>query len=250
MIIYPSIDILDGKCVRLSQGRYDKVTVYSDDPAGFALKWAFAGARYIHVVDLDGARSGLPVNDSVIRKIAGEAGIPVQAGGGIRTMERIRELVDMGISRVVLGTAAVKKPGFAAEAVSVYGDKIAVGIDARDGFVATDGWESKSGYKAVEFAMEMENAGVGTIIYTDISRDGMMSGPNLDAMHAMVDAIGCAVIASGGVACLEDVIALAGTGVAGVISGKALYEGRLNLFEAQKKLDELTKTEERCLQKE
>ncbi|MBN2558561.1 MAG: 1-(5-phosphoribosyl)-5-((5-phosphoribosylamino)methylideneamino)imidazole-4-carboxamide isomerase, partial [Clostridia bacterium] len=138
MIIYPSIDILDGKCVRLTQGSYAKVTVYSDDPAGFAAEWAVAGARYIHVVDLDGARTGFPANDSVIRKIAGEAGIPVQAGGGIRTMDRIRELVDMGISRVVLGTAAVRTPGFAAEAVAAYGDRIAVGIDARDGFVATD----------------------------------------------------------------------------------------------------------------
>ena len=184
------------------------------------------------MVDLNGARTGEPVNNSVISQIVKKAGVPVQVGGGIRSMQRIRELLDTGVRRVILGTGAVKEPGFVRQAVAEFGDAIVVGIDAKDGFVATDGWEEKSSREAIEFAKEMEEIGVATIIYTDIARDGMLTGPNIEAMEKMAAAVGCDVIASGGVSCVEDITALAGTGVSGVITGKALYEGRLDLEEA------------------
>ncbi len=232
MLIYPAIDILGGKCVRLSRGKYDRVTVYSDNPVEFVSKWTAMGAGYIHVVDLDGARSGSPINNAVVGEIVRSSGVPVQTGGGIRSLERIRELFKLGISRVILGTAAVKDSILVDSALEEFGDKIAVGVDALDGFVTTDGWEKSSRRKAVEFAHEMENRGIKTIIYTDISTDGMLSGPNLGAMKEMAQAVGCDIIASGGVSCLQDIIALEKTGVAGVIVGKALYEGKLDLKDA------------------
>lgn len=232
LIIYPAIDILSGRCVRLSRGRYDQVTVYSENPVDFVSKWIDMGAGYIHVVDLDGARSGSPVNNDVIKAIVEKSGVPVQTGGGIRTLERVRELIGLGISRVILGTAAVKNPGLVNTALSEFGEKIAIGIDALDGFVTTDGWEKSSKQNAVGFAREMESMGVSTIIYTDICTDGMLSGPNLVAMQEMADAVRCRIIASGGVSCIDDIVALEKTGVDGVIVGKAIYEGRLNLREA------------------
>lgn len=238
MIIYPAIDILDGKCVRLSQGNYDKVTIYSEDPAEFAALWTKRGAQFIHIVDLNGARTGKPENDGVLAGIVDKAGVPIQVGGGIRSMERIQKLISMGVRRVILGTIAVKDPGFVSDAVKKYGDSIAIGIDARDGFVAVEGWEKKSSRMAVEFAREMESLGVSTIIYTDISRDGMLSGPNIKAMRAMAVSVGCDVIASGGVGSIEDILALGKTGVEGVITGKALYENRFDLTEANKRLRE------------
>ena len=232
MIIYPAIDILDGKCVRLSQGSYDDVTVYSDNPAEFASIWAEKGAQYIHVVDLNGARTGKPENDDVLAAIVKKAGVPVQVGGGIRNIDRAEKLLSLGVSRIILGTGAVRNPKFVRDAVDMFGDSVAVGIDAKDGFVAVDGWENKSTRKVVEFAREMEAIGVRNIIYTDISRDGMLTGPNLEAMEVMVSKVSCSVIASGGIGSIEDILALGKTGVSGVITGKALYEGRLDLAKA------------------
>lgn len=233
MIIYPAIDLLDGKCVRLSQGKYDQVTVYSENPAEFAALWTSKGAQYIHVVDLNGARTGKPENNVVLAEIVKKAGAPIQVGGGIRTMERIDELLELGIERVILGTGAVKNPKFVAEAVKKHKNRIVVGIDAKDGYVAVEGWEKKSTRKAVEFAQEMEFIGVDTIIYTDISRDGMLNGPNLKAMESMATAVNCGVIASGGVGSISDIIDLNSTGVSGVITGKALYENKFDLAQAQ-----------------
>jgi len=236
MIIYPAIDILDGKCVRLSQGNYNMVTVYADDPAEFAALWTDRGAEFIHVVDLNGARTGSPANDAVLSMIVKKAGAPVQVGGGIRSLERIEQLLSMGVSRVILGTVAVRNPDLVVAAVKKHGDSIAVGIDARDGYVAVEGWEKKSNRMAVEFAREMESIGVCTIIYTDIARDGMLSGPNIKAMKAMAVSVDCDIIASGGVGKIEDIIALNKTGVTGVIVGKALYENKFDLAEANMKL--------------
>lgn len=236
MIIYPAIDILDGKCVRLSQGDYDKVTVYSENPAQFASLWTSRGAKFIHVVDLNGARTGMHTNDDVLYQVIKKAGVPIQVGGGIRSMDRVEELLSMGAQRVILGTEAVRNPEFVAEAVKKHGDSIAVGIDARDGFVAVEGWEKKSSRMAVEFAREMQSKGVRTIIYTDIARDGMLAGPNTKAMKAMVVSVDCDIIASGGVGSIEDIMALSHTGVAGVITGKALYESRFDLADANMRL--------------
>lgn len=234
MIIYPAIDIKEGKCVRLQMGKYDKVTVYSDDPVHTALRWKFAGAENIHIVDLDGARSGMPVNADLIKKIAQTCGMKVQAGGGIRTMESIREILGAGISRVVIGTAAIKEPGLIRQAVLEFGEQIAVGIDARDGKAAADGWETTSRVDAFALAGKVENLGVKTIIYTDISRDGMLKGPNTEAMEKMKKATGMKVIASGGVSSVKDIVDLKNCGLDGVIIGKALYTGAIDLGEAIK----------------
>ncbi len=232
MIIYPAIDLLDGKCVRLLQGDYDKVTVYSENPADFANIWVKKGAKFIHVVDLNGAKTGKSSNDSVIKNIVENIDVPVQVGGGIRSMSRIDELLSLGVKRIILGTVAVKNPDLVKDAVKKYGKSIAVGIDAKDDYVATDGWLNKSSYKAEEFAKEMVKIGVKTIIYTDIKRDGMLVGPNLKAMKSMAKAVSCDVIASGGVSSIADIEALSKTGVSGVITGKALYENKIDLQEA------------------
>lgn len=254
MIIYPAIDLLDGKCVRLSQGNYSNVTVYSENPAEFSAVWTSKGAEFIHVVDLNGARTGQPVNDKVLMEIVKKAGVPIQVGGGIRSMKRISELLAMGVQRVILGTGAVKNPVFVENAVKEYEDRIVVGIDAKDGFAAIDGWENKSSRKAIEFAQEMESLGVCTIIYTDISRDGMMKGPNLMAMETMVSSVACSVIASGGISSINDILELYKTGVSGVIAGRALYENKFDLSEAisrlNSKMKKVKQTEEICLPKE
>ncbi|MFO7636283.1 MAG: 1-(5-phosphoribosyl)-5-[(5-phosphoribosylamino)methylideneamino]imidazole-4-carboxamide isomerase [Clostridia bacterium] len=231
MMIYPSIDILEHKCVRLEKGRYDRVTVYPKSPLEYAAEWESLGARYIHVVDLDGARTGSPSNAGMIGRIAAAAGIPVQAGGGIRSMEAADRLFESGVQRIILGTSAVKNPDFLGKALEKYGDRIVIGIDAKDGFVAVDGWENKSTYEAVPFARMMQKLGIRTVVYTDVSRDGMLTGPNLEAMKLMAVSVTMDVIASGGVGKKDDVDALRGTGVSGVIIGKALYEGKINLKE-------------------
>lgn len=231
MIIYPAIDIRGGKCVRLTQGRYDDITIFSDDPVNMALQFQKAGAKYLHVVDLDGAR-GDTDNREIISRIAKELDIPVQTGGGIRTMADIDDVLGSGISRVILGTSAVKNPEIVSEAVKKYQNRIAVGIDAKDGFVAIEGWEKTSGVKAVEHAKNMEALGVQTIIYTDIATDGMLSGPNLLAMAEMVKKVDMEVIASGGVSSLKDIRHLKEVGVAGVIVGKAIYTGDVDLKKA------------------
>ena len=242
MIIYPAIDLIDGKCVRLAQGDYSKMTVYSDDPLKMALEFKAQGAEYIHIVDLDSARgkdsselgdwSKGKGNSEIIKEIAKKTGLKVQTGGGVRSMSKISDYLDNGVDKVILGTSAVRNPDLVKEAVCKYGEKIIVGIDAKDGFVAISGWEDKSEYKAVEFALMMQDIGVKNIIYTDISRDGMLTGPNLPAMKTMADALKINVTASGGVSRLQDIIDLRKIGVYGVITGKAIYTNNLNLKEA------------------
>ncbi|WP_024833081.1 1-(5-phosphoribosyl)-5-[(5-phosphoribosylamino)methylideneamino]imidazole-4-carboxamide isomerase [Ruminiclostridium josui] len=232
MIIYPAIDIIDGKCVRLQQGSYSDVTVFGDNPVDMARKWESFGARYLHVVDLDGARSGKSENAEIIMQIAKTLKIPVQTGGGIRNIETIETYLSGGLGRVILGTSAVNNREMLIEALKEYKDKIAVGIDAKDGKVAIHGWEKTSDFTAVEFAREIESLGTKTIIYTDISRDGMLKGPNLQAMKEMAENVALNVIASGGVSNLTDIVDLKQTGVSGVIVGKALYTGNVNLKEA------------------
>lgn len=232
MRIYPAIDIKDGKCVRLLRGSFDDVTVYGDDPAEMAKRWESEGGEYIHVVDLDGAVKGHGVNAEAIRRICESVSVPVQTGGGIRTMEDIEAKLSCGISRVIIGTKAVSDPEFIKNAVAKYGDKIAVGIDAKDGKVAIEGWEKTTEFGAVEFAKKMEELGVKTIIYTDIATDGTLAGPNVEAMKEMASNIDVDVIASGGIGNMDHIMSLAGTGVEGVIVGRALYTGGVELAAA------------------
>lgn len=232
MRMYPAIDLKDGECVRLYKGDYDKKTVYSEDAVATALTWQESGADFLHVVDLDGARSGDGKNRAVIKEICKNVSMKVQTGGGVRSMADIDELIGAGVYRVILGTAAVKNFDLVEEAVKKYGEHIAVGIDAKNGFVATDGWEKVSQLTALDFAKKVEKAGVRTIIYTDIATDGAMCGPNLGAMVEMVRSTTLNVIASGGVSCIDDIKALLATGVEGAITGRAIYDGKLNLKEA------------------
>ena len=228
MIIYPAIDMRGGKCVRLQQGRYDKMTVFSDDPKSIALKFQNSGAKYLHIVDLDAAR-GENDNRKLIIDIARSLKIPVQTGGGIRSLDDIEYVLSSGVQRVIIGTAAVRNPDMVSEAVRLYGSRVAVGIDAKDGLVAIEGWEKVSEYNAVNFAKKMRDLGVKTIIYTDIATDGMLSGPNIKAMSEMVKETNLDVIASGGVSKIEDLFELKKVGVSGAIVGKAIYTGDIDL---------------------
>lgn len=235
MIIYPAIDIRGGRCVRLTEGRFDAETVFADDPAEMALKWADCGAQWLHLVDLDGALAGEGKNLPVIERILQSVKLPVQLGGGIRNMQAIDKLLTMGVQRVILGSAAVKNPELVAEACRQYPGHIAVGIDAKNGDVAIEGWGQGSGVTAVELAKQMASYGVDKIIFTDISRDGMLSGVNAEATAALARACGVEIIASGGVASLEDirrVKAVETDGVTGCIIGKAIYTGAVDLREA------------------
>jgi phosphoribosylformimino-5-aminoimidazole carboxamide ribotide isomerase len=232
MVIYPAIDVKNGKCVRLVQGQFDDETVYSDHPVEMAKKFEQLGAEYLHVIDLDGARLGEPQNIAIISEMAVKLGIPIQLGGGIRTIEMIEIILCKGIERVILGTSAVKDQDMIKKAVQSFGNNLAVAIDARDGMVAIEGWAKTSSFTAVGFAKKMEDLGAKTIIYTDISRDGMLNGPNLKAMEEMVKSVGIDVIASGGVTSLQDIINLKELGVSGAIVGKALYTGDIKLQEA------------------
>lgn len=232
MVIYPAIDVKDGRCVRLLQGSFDDVTVYSDSPVDMALQWEKLGAGYLHVVDLDGARSGAPQNLAVISEMAAKLGIPVQLGGGIRSMETIEFVLSKGVQRVILGTSAVETPELVKKAIRTFGGSVVIGIDAKDGLVAIEGWAKTSKFTAVGFARKMEELGAKTIIYTDISRDGMLDGPNLKAMEEMLRAVGMEVIASGGVSRLEDIRNLKELGMHGAIIGKALYTGAVDLKKA------------------
>jgi len=228
MIIFPAIDILKGKCVRLIQGDYNQEKVYGDSPVAMAKKWEEKGAEYIHIVDLDGAKSGDSINKSVIKEIAENVNIPVQVGGGIRSLDIISFYLNSGVSRVIIGTAAIQDPEFLKEAVNQYGDKIAVSLDARNGFVATDGWTDTSEVKAIDLVKQLEQIGVKTIVYTDIAKDGMLQGPNLEEQRAINDATSMNVIASGGVTTKEDVNNLQTLDLYGTIIGKALYDGKLD----------------------
>ena len=234
MKIYPAIDIKDGKCVRLLRGSFDDVTVYGDNPAEMARKWESLGGEYIHVVDLDGALKGHGVNAEAIKEICKAVNVPVQTGGGIRSISDIEAKLECGISRVIIGTKAVSDAEFVKDAVKRYGDKIVIGIDAKDGMVAIEGWEKTSEYQAVEFAKKMEEIGVKTIIYTDIATDGTLMGPNVDAMREMVNNTNMDIIASGGIGNIEHIKALIPAGVEGVITGRALYTGNINLCDAIK----------------
>ncbi len=233
MNIYPAIDLKDNACVRLLQGRMEDATVYGKDPAQMARRWVDEGAQWLHVVDLDGAFAGESVNLPAIRAIVAAAGIPVQLGGGIRTMEQISRMLDeVGVRRVILGTVAIEEPGLVAEAVRRYGERIAVGIDASQGRVAVRGWAEATTVTPVELGVKMTEMGVQTIIYTDISRDGMLTGPNFEATQALIEATGASVIVSGGVASLADIHRSRTIGAEGVILGRAIYTGAIELGQA------------------
>lgn len=232
MIILPAIDIKGGQCVRLLQGDYDQVTTYGDDPVSQALKWESLGAGMIHLVDLDGAKSGQRINRDIIGRIAAAVKVPVEVGGGIRDTQAVEDYLSVGVSRVIIGTAAIEKPEWLEEMVQRFGERICVSIDAKDGMIATDGWIKDSGIPAVEFIKRLEAMGVTHIVYTDIARDGMLQGPNFAMYEKIAAESGIGVIASGGVSTLEDIRTLREMGLYGAIIGKALYEGTLDLKEA------------------
>jgi phosphoribosylformimino-5-aminoimidazole carboxamide ribotide isomerase len=233
MILYPAIDLKDGACVRLLRGEMDKATVFGTDPAAQAAAFARAGAEWLHLVDLNGAFAGAPVNGDAVRAILSAVGVPCQLGGGIRDRATIEMWLDAGVARVILGTVAVENPDLVREAAAAHPGRIAVGIDARAGLVATRGWAEETTTRATDLARAFEDAGVAAIIYTDIDRDGAMQGPNVAATEALARAVSVPVIASGGVSRLADLEALRDTGViAGAISGRALYDGALDLTAA------------------
>lgn len=234
MLILPAIDLRGGRCVRLEQGDYAKETVFGDDPAAMAQRWVSAGAAFLHIVDLDGARDGRPVNGASIQRIVQTAGVPCQLGGGLRSEADIEQALNWGVTRVVLGTRALQTPDWFASVCRQFPEKIVAGIDAKEGKVATHGWLAVGDLTALELAATVAAWPIAALVYTDITRDGMLAGPNLDAMAAMAAAVRVPVIASGGVTSLEDVRALAKRGLAGCIIGRALYEGRLDLTAAIK----------------
>ena len=238
MLILPAIDIRGGKCVRLTQGDFGKEKVYSDFPEEQALKWQEEGAKFLHVVDLDGAREGAPTNIFAIKKILESVKIPIEVGGGIRTMEDVEMYMDLGVERVILGSSAVENPDFVKEAAEEFGgEKVVVGIDARNGVVAVHGWNDFGAIKAEELAMQIGDFGISTIIYTDIARDGTLGGVNAKYLASIAEKSGISVIASGGVSSVEDIRNLKkyeSSGIIGAIVGKAIYEGILNLPDALK----------------
>ena len=237
MILYPAIDLKDGQCVRLLHGEMDKATVFGDDPAAQAATFEAAGCDWLHLVDLNGAFAGAPVNAAAVEAILSRVTVPCQLGGGIRDMATIEGWLSKGLSRVILGTVAVENPALVREAAAAFPGKVAVGIDARGGRVATKGWAEETDILVTDLAQSFEDAGVAAIIYTDILRDGAMQGPNIKATEALARAVSIPVIASGGVASLADLTALRDTGViAGAISGRALYDGAIDLAEALKAL--------------
>lgn len=229
MLILPAIDLRDGKCVNLVQGKAGQETIFSDHPVKMAMQWQGGGAEYLHLVDLDGAFSAESDNLHIVKEIVETVQIPVQLGGGIRTMERLDSVLSLGVTRAILGTAALKNPPLVEAACREHGSKIAVGIDARDGMVATEGWLDISEKPALAFAREMEDCGVQTIIYTDIKSDGMLQGPNLETTEAITNTVAVAVIGSGGITSIQDLQALKAIGVYGAIVGRALYTGALDL---------------------
>lgn len=229
MIIEPAIDLKDQKVVRLHKGAFDTVHQVAEDPVEVARDFAAAGAKVIHMVDLDGARSGVRVNGDIVRRVIDQTGMKVELGGGIRSMEDLRAVDALGVWRFVIGSAAVTDPDFVREAVAAYGDRVAVGVDAKDGEVRTSGWEAGSGVHFVEFAKNMEKLGVKTLIFTDIDTDGMLSGPNYESLRRLSEAVDCQIVASGGVSCNEDLVKLREMGVYGAIVGKAYYAGTVDL---------------------
>ena len=232
MIIYPAIDLKDGKCVRLLKGDFATVHQVAEDPVETARAFRQAGAEWIHMVDLDGARDGVRKNSEIVQAVCQQSGLKIELGGGIRSMEDLNAVFQLGVSRCVIGSAAVSDPEFVRQAVAAYGDKIAVGIDALDGEVKTAGWEQGSGLDYLEFAKKMEALGVQTIIFTDIATDGALSGPSMERLTALRLAVGCRITASGGVSCNEDITALKAAGMDGAIVGKAYYAGTIDLPQA------------------
>ncbi len=244
MLLIPAIDLKDGQCVRLKQGDMDQSTTFSENPADMALNWVNKGARRLHLVDLNGAFAGKPQNYSAIKSILKSVGddIPVQLGGGIRDLDTIEKYIDGGIRYVIIGTAAVKNPGFLKDACSAFGGHIIVGLDAKDGKVATDGWSKLTGHEVVDLARKFEDYGVESIIYTDIGRDGMLSGINIEATVKLAQALTIPVIASGGLAGIADIVQLCAVqdeGIEGVICGRAIYTGDLDFEAGQARADEL-----------
>ncbi|SDJ85408.1 1-(5-phosphoribosyl)-5-[(5-phosphoribosylamino)methylideneamino]imidazole-4-carboxamide isomerase [Natronincola ferrireducens] len=229
MIIYPAIDIKEGKCVRLTQGKFTEEKIYFQQPKDVAKMWQEKGAEVLHIVDLDGALQGISKNLSVIKEILEAVDIPIQVGGGIRNKQTLEVLFDIGVEKIILGTKAIEDKGFLKELVEKYDRKIIVSIDAKEGYVATDGWTKASGVRAIDLAAEMEEMGVKTIIYTDIARDGMLKGPNFESIQDLQERTRVDIIASGGVTSMEDLQKLSTIGVAGAIVGKALYEGKIDL---------------------
>ena len=233
MQLYPAIDIKEGKCVRLTQGVFDNIKVYSDSPSQIAKLWVSQGATFLHLVDLDGALAGKAVNGAIIKEIIEAVDVPVQLGGGIRSEEAVKSILDLGVHRVIIGTKAVKEPEFIKVLIERFGpEQIVAGIDAKDGKVAVEGWEKVSTLTAIELCSKMKEYGVRHVVYTDISRDGMLTGPNISATKKLTEEIGMDIIASGGVSCMEDLQKLYEEGIGGTIIGKDLYKKRLNLEDA------------------
>jgi phosphoribosylformimino-5-aminoimidazole carboxamide ribotide isomerase len=246
MLIIPAIDLKDGQCVRLKQGEMDSATVFSSNPAEMAGKWLASGARRLHLVDLNGAFAGKPVNEAAIKAIVNEVGdeIPVQLGGGIRDLDTIERYLDDGITYIIIGSAAVKNPGFLHDACTAFPGHIIVGLDAKDGKVAVEGWSKVTHHDVIDLAKKFQDYGVEGVVYTDIGRDGMLSGVNIEATVKLAQALTIPVIASGGITNLEDVkrlCAVEGEGIMGAITGRAIYEGTLDFTAAQALADELTK---------
>ena len=244
MLLIPAIDLKDGQCVRLKQGDMADSTTFGDDPAAMARKWVDAGARRLHLVDLNGAFAGKPINEVAIKAILAEVGdeVPVQLGGGIRDLDTIERYLDDGLSFIIVGTAAVKSPGFLKDACSAFGGHIIVGLDAKDGKVATDGWSKLTGHEVIDLAKKFEDYGVEGVIYTDIGRDGMLTGINIEATVKLAQALSIPVFASGGLSNISDIeklCAVEGEGIEGVICGRAIYTGALDFALAQKRADEL-----------
>lgn len=233
MQLYPAIDMKNGRCVRLRQGEFKNITVYSENPEEIAALWQEKKATFLHLVDLDGALAGRSVNEETIKKIVSSVNIPVEIGGGIRSEEAVKNMLSLGVKRVIIGTKAVEEPEFLKDMVEKFGaDAIAAGIDAKAGMVAIQGWEQVSTVTATELCLKMKEYGVKHIIYTDISRDGMLSGPNIPVTKKLTLETGLDIIASGGVSCMEDLQSLYDAGISGAIIGKALYENRVDLEEA------------------
>ena len=233
MQLYPAIDMKNGQCVRLRQGAFKDITIYSDAPEKVAAHWQEKGASFLHLVDLDGALAGYSVNEEVIRRIADTVSIPIEIGGGIRSKEAVERMLDLGVRRVIIGTKAAEHPEFLRDMGRTFGEEaIVAGVDAKDGMVAVEGWEKVSSLTASDLCLTMKEYGVRHIVYTDISRDGMLSGPNVEATRKLTEETGLDIIASGGVSCMEDLKCLHEAGIRGAIIGKALYENRIDLAEA------------------
>ncbi|HEX6720453.1 MAG TPA: 1-(5-phosphoribosyl)-5-[(5-phosphoribosylamino)methylideneamino]imidazole-4-carboxamide isomerase [Burkholderiaceae bacterium] len=246
MLLIPAIDLKDGKCVRLEQGDMQTATTFGDNPAAMARRWLDAGARRLHLVDLNGAFAGKPVNEAAVKAIVREVGdqIPVQMGGGLRDLDTIERFLDDGLSYVIIGTAAVKNPGFLKDACSAFGGHVIVGLDAKDGKVATDGWSKLTGHEVIDLAKKFEDYGVEAVVYTDIGRDGMLTGVNVEATVKLAQALTIPVFASGGlsgIADIERLCAVEEEGIQGLICGRALYNGALDFVAAQRRVDELVR---------